>query len=755
MRASPSAYPTLSQKTKSPSHLVLRNGTWHFRMAVPGPCRPRLGGLREFKASLKTGILREAKLLAGKLAANAHLVYLHAQNYSSQLEKRDKTATRALVRKWLLDGLDFYEPEHLSCVSLLSAEVRATHQANFEDTSVSDKQLLSPGQPSCISEKKVGKHFDREQFSYDVSSCSQLCWSDEAVSEIGYSNVSNAVEAKISDAKIVEYLIYDFLDKYLEESLYDVFEFVGGGVLDYQELRAQLAQWLAELLEKPDKKTISQKVIRERLNGYLRALLEKDDIQIQPRKGVSGPGIDLTSGQLSACYANMLTRLVDNPESLVDSAVDCIPHLIDEGVFKPEEISAENILQIAKAHIKIQVTNHKVQAARANGDYLTEQAIFAASYEPYPPNPDSAIEGQVQDTSINQFTLLELIEKYIETKLSDGAWKSHSVADHKLRLVNLVEILENKIVSDISRDDMRRFRDALRRLPPNRTKLKAYRGKSIKEILEMNPAEVLSVKTVNMIVEAASSMFDWGLREGYLSQNPAKGLSIKDDRQEIGLRDAFSPEDIRKIFASDHYVKGDFKHPSFFWAPLIAVYTGMRLEEVCQLSLDDIYESEQGGVWVIDVNANPYRDGTGRKLLKNKNAARIIPIHQDLIQVGLLDYRDCLKKKGVERLFSELNKTASSPKFGKQPGKSFAKLVRALDLGGNKTFHSLRHSFSDFFKVKGLHNDTFRQIFGHEIPELAGRQYGSKFDVRTCYEEVVSKLDYGIDVSLVNAKPYL
>lgn len=63
MRASPSAYPTLSPGTKSPSHLVLRNGTWHFRMAVSTPCRPHLGGLSEFKASLRTGVLREAKLV--------------------------------------------------------------------------------------------------------------------------------------------------------------------------------------------------------------------------------------------------------------------------------------------------------------------------------------------------------------------------------------------------------------------------------------------------------------------------------------------------------------------------------------------------------------------------------------------------------------------------------------------------------------------------------------------------------------------
>ena len=530
---------------------------------------------------------------------------------------------------------------------------------------------------------------------------------------------------------------------------------IGGGVMDYQELRGQLAQWLAELLDEPDKKPISQKVIRERLNGYLRALLEKDDIQIHPRTGVSGPGINLTSGQLSACYANMLTRLVDNPESLVDSAVDCIPHLIDEGVFKPEEISTENVLQIAKAHMKIQVTNHKVQAARANGDFLTEQAIFAAPYEPYPPVVDEAVVQKDQSDIVRKELLSEFIEKYIQTKLSDGAWKDHGVADHRGRLVNLVEMLGDKVVSDVSRDDMRNFRDVLRKLPPNRTKLKEYKGKTINDILEMNPTRVLSVKTVNVIVETASSMFDWGVREGLLSQNPAKGLSIKDDRQEIGLRDAFSPDDLQKIFACDNYVKGSFKHPSFFWAPLISVYTGMRLEEVCQLECDDIYESEASGVWVIDINVKQSRDGNVHKLLKNKNSTRVVPIHRDLIELGLLKYRENIKTQGIERLFSELQKTELSPKYGKQPGKSFGKLVRSLALGGNKTFHSLRHSFSDFFKVKGLHNDVFRQIFGHEIPGLAGRLYGSKFDALACYNEIVSKIDYGIDISVVNSKPYL
>ncbi|WP_428558961.1 MAG: DUF6538 domain-containing protein [Solidesulfovibrio sp. DCME] len=775
MRASPSACPSLSPGTKSPSHLVLRNGTWHFRMAVPGPCRSRLGGLREFKASLKTGVLREAKLLAGKLAANAHLVYLHAQKNSSQLERHDRQTLRVLAKSWLLNGLDCYEAEHLSCDSCMSADLRTTCVSSFSNISECDEQRQLSHEFLCDSAKTGVESLEIEcvivpgrdslgidKFSDNLAigmvnefSSSALFRHREELCKTNVSDASYKVGQIVCNDKSPKKFDIDVADRSVDRIFDVIIELIGGGMFDYKKIRAQLAQSLANLLEEPNKQPISQKEIQERFNGYLRALLEKDDMDIHPRKGVIGPGIELTAAQLLASNAKLLSHLVNDPDTLVKFVTECIPMLISEGVFKPDEISNENVLQIVKAHLKCQVLSNKIRAARSNGDYIMEQAVFAAPYKQYPPVAEEVVVQMAESYSVGGELMSDFIEKYIQTKISDGAWKGHSVGDHRVRLANLVEILENKIVSTVSREDMRRFRDVLRRLPPNRTKLKAYRGKTIEEILKTNPEDVLSVKTVNMIVEAASSMFDWGVREGHLSQNPAKGLSLKDDRQEIGLRDAFSLEDIRKIFASDNYVKGSFKHPSFFWAPLIAVYTGMRLEEVCQLSCDDIYEPEPGGVWVIDVNVKPSRDGNVHKLLKNKNAARTIPVHPDLIQVGLLEYHAGLKRSGVERLFPELNKTNLSPKFGKQPGKSFGKLVKSLDISGNKTFHSLRHSFSDFFKLKGLHNDIFRQIFGHEIPSLAGRQYGSRFDAQRCYEEIISKIDYGIDLSLINSKPFL
>ena len=121
---------------------------------------------------------------------------------------------------------------------------------------------------------------------------------------------------------------------------------------------------------------------------------------------------------------------------------------------------------------------------------------------------------------------------------------------------------------------------------------------------------------------------------------------------------------------------------------------------------------------------------------------RKIPLHADLIERGLIEYLSSLRKNDIIRLIPELNKTEKSPKYGKQVGKFFTKLLNDNGISGKKSFHSLRHSFSDYFKKMNMHTDMFRQVFGHEIEHLAGRQYGDRFSPRQIYDELISKIDF-------------
>lgn len=338
----------------------------------------------------------------------------------------------------------------------------------------------------------------------------------------------------------------------------------------------------------------------------------------------------------------------------------------------------------------------------------------------------------------------KLLAEYKQAKLSEGAWRASSLPDHENRLGYLIEIIGNKPVQEISRADMKYIKKILQKLPPNRTRSLRYRGKSIRELMLMSHEKTLNVKTVNIILEAIASFFEWCVREEYINKNPAKTLQISDCRDPKSLRDAFTSDEIRRIFLSEEYLKLKNVKPHYFWPPLIALYTGMRLEEICQLHCGDIRLDVQSGRWIVDICDAPDADNAMQKYIKTRNARRSISIHEALIDAGLLAYVQEMREAGHPRVFPQLRRTEKTPKYGKQVSKAFSALLRSLDITGKKSFHSLRHSFSHYFHERGLHNDVFRQIFGHEIEGLAGRQYGTKFGIAKCYDEIISKIDWGL-----------
>ena len=427
--------------------------------------------------------------------------------------------------------------------------------------------------------------------------------------------------------------------------------------------------------------------------------------------------------------------------------------LTNKGFFSKEEIE-ENKAVIGKAlmqaclmfndYVVADEDGNTIEAQKILSDYLATANLPSAPamVQPPPPAPKKLLYSAA-------------VEQYIAAKLQENAWKPHNVPDIRTRLLNFVEIKGNMPIEDISRQDMRFFMETLQKLPPHRNKSKRYAGKSIAEVLAMNPEQTLNVATINTALEAVGSLLEWYVREGIIDRNPAKGLQVKDTRQAIDLREAFSRDDLERIFAHPKFTQGKFKHPAYFWIPLIGLFTGMRLEEIAQLFCKDIYQDKESSLWVIDLNDIGEDELGLGKSLKNKNAHRRIPIHQTLVDLGLLEYRAHVAKAKHVRLFPELKRTAKTPKLGKQPGKQFSAVVNEV-LGNpeKKSFHSLRHTFADFYKQRGLHTDFFRQLYGHDTPELATKQYGSRFPMELQHAEVIEKLDYGIDFSNVKINAY-
>ena len=490
---------------------------------------------------------------------------------------------------------------------------------------------------------------------------------------------------------------------------------------------------------------ITYQEIRRRLNILLQRFLAADAERFQPRTiNFSEAGLELTPESLHAGMRWMYKRMYGPKESFEQLADRCIPALIEQGIFTADEISEGDRPLIAKAMAEMELSYQDILRKKEAGDFMADHAIMTADYGPLRP-----VMLPVQPETRPAAPLYtEALERYVAAKITDGAWKQHGVADHKQRLHTFLDIKGDMPLDAISRDDMREFRETLRKLPPNHSRSKKYAGMSAQEIIRTQPEKQLNIATVNIIVEAVGSLLGWFAQEGILQSNPAKGLQIKDERQAIELREAFTEDDLKRIFAHPKFTEGKFKFADYFWIPLIGLYSGMRLEEIAQMHCADVYETTTKGLWVFDLNDNGVDEAGFKKTLKNKNARRTVPLHSALIELGLLDYHERMVKSGVVRLFPELKKTERIGKYGKQPGKQFNAIVKeVLGTGANKSFHSLRHTFADYFKQRGMQKDIFHQLYGHDIAALAAKQYGSKFPPERCYEEVISKFGVSLDVA--------
>jgi integrase len=153
------------------------------------------------------------------------------------------------------------------------------------------------------------------------------------------------------------------------------------------------------------------------------------------------------------------------------------------------------------------------------------------------------------------------------------------------------------------------------------------------------------------------------------------------------------------------------------WVALIALYTGMRLEEIAQLTTADIRPVPSNGdpITVIDIH-----NGRTNKL-KNETSARLVPVHSALWRAGLLDY---VKALPAGPLFPGLKRRESKGgKIGARLGEIFRKRLVALRLKREGLcFHSFRHTVAGRLDAAGVPQSDAARILGHAV---AGMSYGT------------------------------
>jgi integrase len=172
-----------------------------------------------------------------------------------------------------------------------------------------------------------------------------------------------------------------------------------------------------------------------------------------------------------------------------------------------------------------------------------------------------------------------------------------------------------------------------------------------------------------------------------------------------------------------------------FWLPLIAVFSGARQEEICQLHVEDIRQEE--GVWLFDINPRPPRK------LKNRSAVRLVPIHDELIRIGFLGYVDEQRKAGNARVFPNLNPGGADDRLGHGFTKWFTRYRRDVGLyEAGKDFHSFRHSATTFLHQGRVSDSIVDRLTGHTTPGETAR-YTKSTDIAQL-KAAIETIDVGV-----------
>ncbi|GFO58751.1 hypothetical protein GMST_10760 [Geomonas silvestris] len=333
----------------------------------------------------------------------------------------------------------------------------------------------------------------------------------------------------------------------------------------------------------------------------------------------------------------------------------------------------------------------------------------------------------------------EVVEKYCKEMVAGGNWTAKTESEYRGGYQTLVTIIQDIPVALVDYKAAQFFKETVMGLPSNMSKKPLYRGRPIKDILAMNipKEELLSISKINTLLSRISSLFGWALKNGYTPTNPFSGLKIKEKVADHEKRDPFSATDLKALFSSPEYLTGKASHPYHYWLPLLGLFTGARIDELCQLHLEDFYQVD--GLWVISINSN------GDKKLKNLASARIIPLHTRLMALGLVDYISCLKKKGYARLFPELKKRRDG--YSQDASKWFLRFrVRCGVTGKNKPFHSFRHTVIDCLKQKNVPKEIIAAIVGHRDESITTNTYGNPYGP-AALAGTVENLIFPIDVS--------
>lgn len=307
--------------------------------------------------------------------------------------------------------------------------------------------------------------------------------------------------------------------------------------------------------------------------------------------------------------------------------------------------------------------------------------------------------GELLGDDENDLTISQAFKKFIDYKKRTGAMNS-TLEKYETTLKSLLKIIKfDKHLSDLTTRDITNWRDTLLDMPSNWMKIQDP---------QKSDAPKMSNTTINNQISHVRYLWKWAQKEKYIKaklSNPAEGIGAGKSSR-IRTHKPITIEECDALVAMEFPNNAKaFDEKVWKYFPVISRYTSMRLNEIGQLTTDDIRMVD--GILCFDINEN------NGKTVK-ADSIRLIPISNSLQKIIKPLIEECKNSKKVKDLFP--NRGDYRGRIAKVFANNWDRKAKAI--GEHCHFHGLRAYMTTQMANAGIDPIDRKKITGHSDPSI-------------------------------------
>ena len=231
-----------------------------------------------------------------------------------------------------------------------------------------------------------------------------------------------------------------------------------------------------------------------------------------------------------------------------------------------------------------------------------------------------------------------------------------------------------------------------------------------------HPDRKTSSKTARDRLTWVKSVLKYAARDlGLIDRNPWEGLDIA--YKTTNKRRPWTDSELKTFFTQPlhtaYQLPTDKKAgaDAAYWIPLLGLYTGARVGELAQLRVVDVDTAREFPMLSIT------DEGEGQSV-KSQAGVRKVPLHDELVRLGFLDYVAALRTRKADLLWPLLVTREGKP--GGYFSQWFGEYRHAIGFGMYPDFHCLRHTVRSQLAEAEIPEQVMDSIVGHEIKGSTG-----------------------------------